>query len=218
MKNVKVLPKYLTSLLFLFISDGQAIAIKLANQIDKVVNSVKQELATLNGLSDNETVTFDEIKDPCGDIYFQHHSPKDASEVPSAIKKKLVQLACLLDRCKEEEVLVKDEMLRFITSISNQISLISSYLGNDVHVTSGLRSLLLQKAALHKKTLHMLRSVFGDAVTIPPLDDTEETYSQFSEVEVEVEDFNDVEELFDLSAFEDLDYHCTPISGWSDDV
>ena len=51
---------------------------------------MKQELATLNGLSENETVTFDEIKDPCGDIYFQHHSPKDASEVPSAIKKKLV--------------------------------------------------------------------------------------------------------------------------------
>ena len=59
MKNVKVLPKYLTSKLFFLISDGQAIAIKLANQSDKVVNSMKQELATLNGLSENETVTFD---------------------------------------------------------------------------------------------------------------------------------------------------------------
>ncbi|KAJ7375263.1 hypothetical protein OS493_002010 [Desmophyllum pertusum] len=31
-------------------ADGQAIAIKLANQIDKVVNSMNQGLATLNGL------------------------------------------------------------------------------------------------------------------------------------------------------------------------
>lgn len=44
-------------------------AIKLANQIDKVVNSMNQGLATLNGLTGDEVVTFEDFKDPGGDLY-----------------------------------------------------------------------------------------------------------------------------------------------------
>ena len=62
-----------------FISDGQAIAIKLANQIDKVVNSMNQGLATLNGLMGDEVVTFEDIKDPGGDLYCELHFLNDTA-------------------------------------------------------------------------------------------------------------------------------------------
>ena len=51
------------------ISDGQAIAIKLASQIDKVVNSIKQGLAKLNLLMGDKIIAFDDIKDPGGELY-----------------------------------------------------------------------------------------------------------------------------------------------------
>ena len=41
----------------------QTIAIKLSNQIDKVVNSMNQGLATLNGLMEDEVSIFEDIKD-----------------------------------------------------------------------------------------------------------------------------------------------------------
>lgn len=195
--------------------DGQAIAIKLANQIDKVVNSMKQQLAILNGLMENESVTFDDIKDPCGDIFAQVQSPTDASNVPSSVKKKLVQLVCFQERCKEEQDLVKQEMLRLTYFIIAQINFISSYLRSDADVNRGLRSLLLQKAAVHKKRLNSLRSTFGDVVTLPPFGDSEETYLHYSEVEVE--DDKDLEDVFDIGVLEELDIHSTPIRGWNDE-
>ena len=36
---------------------------KLSNQIDKVVNSINQGLATLNGLMEDEVSIFEDIKD-----------------------------------------------------------------------------------------------------------------------------------------------------------
>ena len=208
--------QFLSLLISVFFLDGQAIAIKLANQIDKVVNPMKQQLAILNGLMENaETVTFDDIKDPCGDIFVQVQSPTDVSNVPSSVKKKLVQLVCFQDRCKEEQDLVKQEMRRLTSFIIAQINFISSYLISDADVNRGLRSLLLQKAAVHKKRLNSLRSMFGDVVTLPPFGDSEETFLHYSEVEVE--DDKDLEDVFDIGVLEELDIHSTPIRGWNDE-
>ena len=44
-------------------------AIKLASQIDKVVNSMKQGLAKLNLLMGDKIIAFDDIKDPGGELY-----------------------------------------------------------------------------------------------------------------------------------------------------
>ena len=43
--------------------DGQALAIKLAKQITRVVAEMNKRLMTLNGMSD-ESLEFDDIKDP----------------------------------------------------------------------------------------------------------------------------------------------------------
>ena len=134
-----------------FISDGQAIAIKLASQIDKVVNSMKQGLVTLNALMGDEMVSFDDIKDPGGELFSQLNSSNDVGNVPACVKKKLVHLVSLEERCKEEQVLVKEEMLQYFRFTSNQISAITSYLDKETSVDRGLMALLKQKAVFSLK-------------------------------------------------------------------
>lgn len=204
-------------LIITFFSDGQAIAIKLSNQIDKVVNSMNQGLATLNGLRVDEPVTFGDIRDPCAAIYCPFNPSSETSNVPLSVKKKLVQLVCLQDRCKEEQTLLEQEMLRFSNFLTNQVSVITSYLETGTVVDRGLMSLLLQKADIHRKNLSLLRRTCGHAVTFPPFEDPGETYLQFTSLEVERPDEVAIESLFDVESFEDLYCHNTPIRGWNDE-
>lgn len=197
------------------ISDGQAIAIKLASQIDKVVNSMKQGLAKLNLLMGDKIIAFDDIKDPGGELYSQLNSCTDINGVPAYIKKKLVHLGSLDDRCKEEQVLVKGQMLQFFRFMSDQISAITSFLEKEINVNRGLRSLLKQKADHYQKKIQLLTCMWKDFVMFLSLAEPVETYLQFSEVEIETT--SDFEDRYDLSLFEDLEFQATPISGWNDE-
>lgn len=135
---------------------------------------MNQGLATLNGLMGDEVVTFEDIKDPGGDLYCELHSSNDTNNVPADIKKKLVHLMPLEDRCKEEQILVKEEMLRFFTFIAEQINVITSYLDGE-NVNVGLRSLLQQKVDVYKKMLRLLRCMCEESVTFPTSEEPEET-------------------------------------------
>ena len=88
---------------------------------------MKQGLAKLNLLMGDKIIAFDDIKDPGGELYSQLNSCTDTNGVPAYIKKKLVHLVSLEDRCKEEQVLVKGEMGQFFRFMSNQISAITSW-------------------------------------------------------------------------------------------
>ena len=71
---------------------SQPVGDKLSwNQIDKVVNSMYQGLATLNGLIGDEMVTFEDIKDPCGELYHQLNFSNDTDNVPADIKKNIFE-------------------------------------------------------------------------------------------------------------------------------
>ena len=94
--------------------------------------------------------------------------------MPADIKKKLVHLMPLEDRCKEEQILVKEEMLRFFTFIAEQINVITSYLDGE-NVNVGLRSLLQQKVDVYKKMLRLLRCMCEESVTFPTSEEPEET-------------------------------------------
>lgn len=54
-----------------------------------------------------------------------------------------------------------------------------------------------------------------DFVMLPSFAEPEETYLQFSEVEIETT--SDFEDCYDLSLFEDPEFQVTPISGWNDE-
>ena len=164
----------------------------------------------------DEMVTFEDIKDPGGELYCQLNLSNDTDNVPADIKKKLVHLMSLEDRCKEEKTLVQEEMLRFFTFISGKINAITSYLEKE-SVDRGLMSLLQQKVDVYKKNLQLLTCMCKDSVSFPTFEEPEETYLQFSEVDIEIETPTDVEDLYDFSLFEDLECSNTPIRGWNDE-
>ena len=188
----------------------------MASQIDKVVNSMKQGLTRLNLLMGNKIIiVFDDIKDPGGELYSQLNSSTDANDVPAYMKKRLVHLVSLEDRCKEEQVLVKGEMVQFFTFMSDQICAITSFLEKEINVNRGLSSLLKQKADLYQKKIQLLSCMCKDFVTFPSFAEPKETFLQCSEFEIETASV--FEDRYDLSLFEDLEYQATPISGWNDD-
>ena len=198
-----------------FPSDGQAIAIKLAKQIDKVVTSINQGLVTLNKTTAGETLTFDDVKDPCSEIYSMCALPCSTSAVPGSFKSKLVQLLSLKDRCEEEEVMVKKEMLRLATIYSGQLEKISSFLGNTGSIDRGLRSLFLQKMDLNQRHFHLLRKVWGEAITFPDIGTCEDTPPYITEHVSH--DHDDVASLFYLSFLDDDVDGNASVRGRSDD-
>ena len=141
-------------------------------------------------------VTFEDIKDPGGELCCQLHCSNDSNNVPAGIKKKLVHLMFLEDRCKEEETLVKEELLRFFTFISEQINPMTSYLDKE-SVNKGSMSL--------KKKLQVLTSMCKHLYIFPNFEKPEETYLLFSEVEIETP--IDVKNLYNFSLFKDQECH-----------
>lgn len=122
--------------------------------------------------------------------------------MPAYLKKKLVHLVSLEDRCKKEQVLVKGEMCQFFRFMSDQISAITSFLKKEINENRGLRSLLKQKAVHYGKKIQLLTCMCKDFVMFPSFAEPEETNLQFSEVEIETT--SDFEDRYDLSLFEDL--------------
>ena len=160
--------------IFLFFSDGQAIAIKLSNQINRLVIQMKRFLTSLNGMTDDD-LKFDDIKNPQGEIYQPPNSQSTTSAVPLTIQKKLVNLQYLSDRCKEELSMIASEMKRYVDFLQKEIKKIYyiSTVGD-----SGLKSLLNQKAAIYKKKLFLLQNLWQDSIEIDVIN--EKTYSTFN--------------------------------------
>ena len=95
--------KYFTCFL-----DGQAIAIKLSNQINKVVMSMKKSLNSLNRVS-HENLVFETIKDPQAAIY-KPTGNSNRSSIPVGVKKIVINLLFMKDRCREDIVMTRSEM------------------------------------------------------------------------------------------------------------
>jgi hypothetical protein len=102
--------------------DGQKIAIKLSKQITKKTNTLKVAVekynASLASWRDHveglpSCLNFDDVKDPESSIYQDFKS--DANEqVPFSIKRTVIDLHHVTERCKEEMQLVDIEIARLV--------------------------------------------------------------------------------------------------------
>ena len=151
-----------------FFSDGQAIAIKISNQIGKVVNEMKRLLSSFNDLCENE-VDFMEIKDPQFPIYSSLlENDPDGNCVSTTIKKRLVELTHLQDRCEEELSMVKEEMKTLENFIQYQIAEIEKYVVSkgvcENSFNKGLHCCLLRKQLMHKTYLQSLHDTWTDII------------------------------------------------------
>ena len=91
-----------------------------------------------------------------------------------------MHLVSLEDRCKEEQVLAKGEMHQFFRFMSDQISVINSFLKKEINENRGLRSLLKQRADHYRKKIQLLTCMCKDFVMFSSFAEPEETYLQFS--------------------------------------
>lgn len=166
-----------------------------------------------------EDVTFENIKDPLGEIY-QYHSTAGSthnSSVPISVKKKLINLVFLKDRCKEELLMINEEMTRFVHFISNEITLISNTITDPVaQFDNGLKSLLLQKALKYQSELTHLEHLWGNLIQFPLSKFNTVTYSSFNSL-VTVDEIT--ETLFDVNSAEELCNESDEVpTYWGDDA
>ena len=119
---------------------------------------MKKCLNSLNRVSD-ENLVFETIKDPQAAIY-QQTGNSNRSFIPVMVKKRVINLLCMKDRCRQEIVMTRSEIESLVNFKSKEISLISNKTKEAPATQFGvsLKSLLLQKAANYKKNFPILNS------------------------------------------------------------
>ena len=107
-----------------YFSDGQAIAIKLSKQIDKVVKSIHKTLSDVNGYlaDDLPQILYEDAKDPRSSIYSAVQEEGDT--LPALIRRQMIDLFCLQNRCQEELDLLNEETSCLVSFLQNQIKVI----------------------------------------------------------------------------------------------
>ena len=160
-----------------FITDGQAIAIKLRNQIDRVVASINRNLAVLNGLMQTST-SFDDVKNPLSDIYNVVVTSDAVDDAPNVVKEKAINLLYLKDRCQEELLSLTNEMSALSSFLLQQIQVMESFVLQDVcsEEQKGLRSIVLTKQTCYESELQSLKKMWSGIVEISRLDWNFETF------------------------------------------
>lgn len=184
-------------------ADGQSIAIRLSKQLTKISLAMKKCVLSYNARSGNEeTLSFEDVKDPTGVVFDEFSSSLTADSIPLSVKRKLVDMMLLKYRCKEEIALVKEEMLRFQRFHYLQKTLISEHLRSlePSCFNRGLCSLLSQKHALlnnmQVRVQHLWGQQFG--IYFPYYCEFVQTFQRLGDVELEQsESEHSNEELLD---------------------
>lgn len=159
-------------------ADGQAIAIKLGSQIDRLIVNITRNISLINGMNENVNITFDDVKDPNGEIY-RGIVPRDIeTEVPSRVKNKAVDLLCLRDRCEEELSMVKREMSSVVSFFVRQIEIIRSFTGEEASSDEqrGVRSLAIELMTCYQNRIKMVNELWSGLIFFPMREDDVETF------------------------------------------
>ena len=132
-----------------------------------MVSNINRSVSILNGLTGTVT-SFDDVKNPLGDIYSSVAPTHTEAEIPTMIRKKAIDLLCLKDRCKEELVMVKDEMSTFSSFFLKQIDKIQSFSAREVYCQEqiGLRSLFLTKVLHYLQQLQVLKKMWSSIILL----------------------------------------------------
>ena len=125
-------------------SDGQSVAARLSKQVNRITKSVKKDIETYNnedhGMVRQEslslTISFDKIKDPDCPFWFTLRSADAESyhgshlSIPLNVKRQAIDLCIcnLLDRAKEEQILLKEEMRNMFFYYQQQHDMITDFI------------------------------------------------------------------------------------------
>ncbi|XP_063399129.1 uncharacterized protein LOC134683743, partial [Mytilus trossulus] len=139
---------------------GQAIAIRLSKQVQKVVAKIKQSLAEYNlvgepSMSFPLKLDFEDIKNQENEIWRKVEVTDQADNL-SAVKRQAIQLKSMIDRAKEEQCLVKAEMVSTIKWYRHQHSLLIASMNDS---TEGRKACLVKEGLfIEAKLLEFIKS------------------------------------------------------------
>jgi hypothetical protein len=157
--------------LVLCLADGQAIAIKLSGQINKVVKNMNKSLISLNAKTEASAkpLSFNDIKDSNGDVYKDLQTAESIS-IPGSTRAKLIELYCLKERCSEEVEMIKEEMARLEAFYNNEIETIET-LCNNMEINSnplndGIRNTLMSNRTFLCFQLKSMETGWKDIYTM----------------------------------------------------
>lgn len=115
---------------------------RLSKQVNRITKSVKKDIETYNnedhGMVRQEslpvTISFDEIKDPDCPFWLTLRSADAESyhgshlSIPLNVKRQAIDLCNLLDRAKEEQILLKEEMRNVFFYYRQQHDMITDFI------------------------------------------------------------------------------------------
>lgn len=144
--------------LFCF-SDGQALASRLSKQITRVTKDVNKDIAAYNEAKQSHSnhthtaLTLDAVKDPDNDFWCEYlAAPTDEDcSVPFTVKRKAIDLCHLLDRSKEEQILLKSEMENTWSHYFQQHGKITDFLNSFINHENVLDVEYGEAIFLHRK-------------------------------------------------------------------
>ena len=152
-----------------FFLDGQSIATRLAKQINRTTKSIKKDIIKYN--DDDHTmipqqslpltIGFDEIKEPDSPFWLNlNASNADPNQnqvsIPLSVKRKAIDLCHLLDRAKEEQALLKEEMHNVFLYYLRQHDLITDFISASNNTNTILDEVQLGELTYcRKKLLHV---------------------------------------------------------------
>lgn len=122
-------PSYICKLWFLI--DGQKIAKKLGKGITKETSTAKHLLNELNASLSQADVSFvhiplADVLSPVSDFWQCHSTP--SHEIPSTVKRDIIEAFLLQKRCKEELSLLQSEMQNVIDYYNQKEAIINNVL------------------------------------------------------------------------------------------
>ena len=166
-----------------FLTGGQKQAVRLTRKLNKQTKRMKSEIikynARLSVLKEQfelplQTVCFNDAKDPHSGIYKKSEkSLKTTENVPFSVKRRIIELRDLEERCSEELDMLKSEAQRLLdwrmTKIDELNARIEALLLEDNAVSMGLSAML--KSQVSQILNDVIRDkpvfeVFGIAIPI----------------------------------------------------
>lgn len=173
-------------------TEGQAVAIRLNRQLKRVGENMTKALNKYNGIDEHTGqlpvfLEFNDIKSLECEIWQRFDSAENfqtESSVPYSVRKEAVEINCTIERCQEENILVKEEMNSLMSWLLNQHSVLLNTIENsDSNSSQGVGSVLCKEALYIEMELDRNNSMFSPYIgpTLIPI-----TFSQYCYDEVKV--------------------------------
>ncbi len=148
-------------------SGGHDSATQLSKQVKKVNEKITKLVKQRNVLAE-ESLTFDDVKDPQSVIF---HAMPVATKVPYHLHRKAIDNFCLLERSTEELAASQSDMKGLLSWHEKVISTLYKEIDNLTdtghdEINCGSKAVLIHRAILHEKmyqqTVNTLKNIVGD--------------------------------------------------------